>query len=209
MHIPDGFLETKVWLSGWGLAIVYLGICLKKVNQTLQERLIPLMGVMAAFIFAAQMVNFPVLSGTSGHLLGAGLAAILLGPLAASIVISMVLVVQCLVFQDGGLTALGANILNMALVGVICSYAIFNTIRNIIKNRFGILLATAVASWLSVVVAAASCAIELAISGTSPLKIVLPAMGLVHMVIGIGEAIITTLVISFILKIRPDLIYKG
>lgn len=208
MHIPDGFLETRVWLSCWGLAVVYLTICLKRINRTLQEKFVPLMGVMAAFIFAAQMVNFPVLSGTSGHLLGAVLAAVLLGPYVAAIVISMVLVVQCLVFQDGGITALGANIVNMALVGVVSGYAAYYILRNIIKGNKGIILGAALGSWFSVVAAASFCALELAISGISPLRVVLPAMGLVHMVIGIGEAFITTLVISFIIKIRPDLIYK-
>ena len=208
MHIPDGFLETKVWLSGWGLAIITLGWSIKKVNQALQEKTVPLMGVMAAFIFAAQMINFPVLGGTSGHLLGAVLAAVLLGPYAAMLVISIVLVVQCLVFQDGGLTALGANILNMAVVGVMGGYGVYYILRNVIKGRRGIILGTAVASWFSVVIAAIFCAGELAISQTSPLKIVLPTMTLVHFFIGIGEAIITTLVISFILKVRSDLIYK-
>jgi cobalt/nickel transport system permease protein len=208
MHLPDGFLETRVWLSGWGIAVIALGLAIKKVNRALQEKIVPLMGVMAAFIFAAQMVNFPVLGGTSGHLLGAVLAAVLLGPYAAMLVISIVLVVQCLVFQDGGLTALGANILNMAVVGAMGGYGVYRILRNIIKGRRGILAATAVAAWFSVMAAAIFCAGELAISQTSPLKIVLPAMALVHFFIGIGEAVITTLVISFILKVRPDLIYK-
>jgi cobalt/nickel transport system permease protein len=140
--------------------------------------------------------------------LGGALAVILLGPFAGGIVISMVLLVQCLVFQDGGLTALGANILNMAIVGAGSAYLVYNILRNLLKGNKGILIATAVAAWVSVVIAASACALELAISGTSPLKVVFPAMVLVHMAIGVGEAIITTLVIGFVLKVRPDLIYK-
>jgi cobalt/nickel transport system permease protein len=208
MHIPDGFLEPKVWLPSWGVAAIYLGICVRKVGQTLKDKLVPLMGVMAAFIFAAQMINFPVLGGTSGHLLGGALAVILLGPFAGAIVLSMVLLVQCLVFQDGGLVALGANILNMAIVGVGSAYLVYNILRKILKGNKGILVATALAAWFSVVIAASACALELAFSGTSPLRVVFPAMVLVHMVIGAGEAVITTLVIGFILKVRPDLIYK-
>lgn len=207
MHIPDGFLSPPVFLSCWAVALGALGLALKITRQALQDKLVPLMGVMAAFIFAAQMVNFPVLGGTSGHLLGGVLASVTLGPFAGCIVISLVLLVQCLIFQDGGLTALGASIVNMALAGTVFSYYIYAAIRKIIPRH--ILAAVAVASWFSIVLAAMLCALELAWSGTAALRLVFPAMTAVHMLIGIGEAVITVLIVSFILKVRPDLIYKG
>lgn len=203
MHIPDGFLALSTWAPAWLLSICGLWYSMKKVMKALKDKTVPLMGVTAAFIFAAQMLNFPVAGGTSGHLLGGVLAAVLLGPYAGAVVISVVLIVQCLIFQDGGITALGANMFNMAFLGVISGYLIYKTARKFI----GILPAVAVASWISVVIASVACAIELAVSGTSPLKIVLPAMVGVHMLIGIGEAVITCFVIGFILKLRPDLMY--
>ncbi|MFH1791147.1 MAG: energy-coupling factor ABC transporter permease [Candidatus Omnitrophota bacterium] len=207
MHIPDGFLSPNVWGSAWVVAVGSVGYCLKQVSRILRDKMIPLMGIMAAFIFAAQMINFPVMGGTSGHLLGGVLAAVLLGPYAGAIVIAIVLVVQCLIFQDGGLTALGANILNMAVVGAMGGYCIFNVIRNMISGIKGVMIGVFVSAWLSVVVASALCAVELAMSGTSPLNVSLPAMAGVHAVIGIGEGIISCLVIGFVLKVRPDLLY--
>lgn len=205
MHIPDGFLSPSVFISGWAVALGFLSYAFSKTQQMLKEKIIPLMGVMAAFIFAAQMLNFPVLGGTSGHLLGGVLAAVTLGPFAASIVISLVLVVQCLFFQDGGITALGANIFNMAIIGTIFSYYFYRVLRQALLKK-NMLVSVFIAAWFSVVLAASFCAMELSLSGTSPLKIVLPAMLFVHVFIGLGEAIITTLVLSFIMKVRPDLI---
>ncbi|MFZ5800609.1 MAG: energy-coupling factor ABC transporter permease [Candidatus Omnitrophota bacterium] len=208
MHIPDGFLEPKVWICGWGLSAAAVATCLKKINRKLKDNTVPLMGVMAAFIFAAQMVNFPVLAGTSGHLLGGVLAAVLLGPYAGVVVIALVLGVQCLFFQDGGLTALGANIFNMAIVGTFGGYIVYDILRKVIKGDNGVLIATGVAAWASVVSSAVFCALELAVSGAAPLKVVLPAMGFVHTFIATAEALITTLIVSFILRVRADLIYK-
>ena len=206
MHIPDGFLATSTWIPAWIVAAGGIGYSLRKTARVVKDRIIPLIGTMAAFIFAAQMLNFPVMGGTSGHLLGGVLAAVMLGPYAGAVTISVVLIVQCLIFQDGGLTALGANILNMALIGTVGGYYIYSGLRKIVGvERF--LLAVVLASWFSVVLASCACAIELAISGTSPLGIALPAMAGVHALIGIGEAIITALVTSFVLKTRPDLIY--
>jgi cobalt/nickel transport system permease protein len=207
VHIPDGFLNVQTWAPAWIFSAGGIGYSLKKTARVVRDRMIPLMGIMAAFIFAAQMLNFPVLGGTSGHLLGGVLAAVLLGPYAGAVVIAVVLLVQCLVFQDGGLTALGANILNMALIGTIASYFLYALLRKILGRR-GLLAAVALASWLSVMLAATACALELALSGTSPLGIVLPAMAGVHALIGVGEAVITTLVVSFVLKTRTDLIYS-
>jgi len=206
MHIPDGFLNVKVWVPAWIVSAGGIVYSLKQAARIARDRIIPLMGVMAAFIFAGQMLNFPVMGGTSGHLLGGVLAAVLLGPYAGAVVISVVLLVQCLVFQDGGLTALGANILNMVLIGTIVSYFLFRLLRAIFGPK-GFLAAVAVAAWLSVMLASAACAIELALSGTSPLVVTLPAMAGVHALIGFGEAVITTLVVSFVWKTRPDLIH--
>lgn len=208
MHIPDGFLAANTLVPAWLISIGGIGYCLRKVGRLLKEKTVPLMGVMSAFIFAAQMLNFPVAAGTSGHLLGGVLAAVLVGPYAGAIVITIVLVVQCLIFQDGGLTALGANIFNMAIIGSMGGYVIYGLVKKAIGDNKGIMIGAAVAAWLSVVVASSACAIELALSGTSPLRLALPAMALVHMLIGIGEAVITCLVVGFVLKVRPDLIYN-
>lgn len=207
MHIPDGFLAANTWVPTWLISIGGIGYCLKKVSNILKDKMIPLMGVMSAFIFAAQMLNFPVAGGTSGHLLGGVLAAVLLGPCAGAIVISIVLLAQCLIFQDGGLTALGANIFNMSFIGAVGGYYIYSFIRKLIGDKRGIVIAAGISAWLSVVLASSVCAIELAISGTSPLNIALPAMVGVHVLIGIGEAVITCLVVGFVVKVRPDLIY--
>lgn len=208
MHIPDGFLSPPVFLSGWAVSLGALAFALRKTRQYLKDKMVPLMGVMSAFIFAAQMLNFPVLGGTSGHLLGGVLAAVALGPFAGFIVISLVLIVQCLIFQDGGLTALGANILNMGLIGTIFSYYFYLFLRRTIfrKHMMG---AVFTASWLSVMLAAVACSLEIALSEVVLLKVVLPAMAFVHIFIGIGEGVITSLVISFILKVRPDLLFEG
>lgn len=208
MHIPDGFLAANTWVPTWFISIAGVSYCLKKLRLVLKDKMVPLMGVMSAFIFAAQMLNFPIIGGTSGHLLGGVLAAVLLGPYAGAIVIAIVLTAQCLIFQDGGLTALGANIFNMSFLGACGGYFIYSIIRGVIKDNKGVIIGTGIAAWASVVVAASACAIELAISGTSPLMVALPAMAGVHALIGIGEAIITCLVVSFVLKVRPDLIYR-
>lgn len=207
MHIPDGFLSLPVWASGWAVTVAFLSWCAKKTHQFLQEKMVPLMGVMCAFVFAAQMLNFPVFGGTSGHLLGGVLAAVLLGPWAAALVLACVLAVQCLVFQDGGLFALGANIFNMALVGTAGGYGLFKVLYRFMPSSKGFATAIAVAAWFSVVLASSSCAVELALSGTARFGSVFAAMVGVHALIGIGEALITTLVVEFVVKARPDLVY--
>ena len=207
MHIPDGFLAANTWATAWVISTGTIGYCLKKTAGMLKDRMVPLMGIMSAFIFAAQMINFPVIGGTSGHLFGGVLAAVLLGPYAGAIVLTCVLIFQCLIFQDGGLLALGANIFNMAIIGTIGGYIIFNLINKIMSDKKGLQIGAAVAAWFSVVLAAVFCALELAFSGTSPLGVVLPAMAGIHALIGIGEAIITVAILSFIQKVRPDLIY--
>lgn len=206
MHIPDGFVSVgtaAVAYAGSAGAIAY---SVRRANQELREREVPLMGVMAAFIFAAQMINFTVAGGTSGHLLGGALVAILLGPWAGTLVITAVLAVQALLFQDGGLLALGANVFNMAVVGVWGGYGIYVVLRRLVGGKRGIWIAGFGAAWASVVAASALAAVELAISGTSPLGIVLPAMIGVHVLIGIGEGLITTGVLAFLATTRRDLL---
>jgi len=164
------------------------------------------MGIISALIFALQMINFSIPGGTSGHLLGGALAAIVLGPNAGAIVIAVVLIVQAFIFMDGGVVALGANIFNMAIVGVYGSYLIYWLICKISKSKAAFFISVAVVSWLSVVIASFFAALELGISGTYALEITLKAMVGVHMIIGIGEAVITVAIIAFINKARPDLI---
>ena len=183
-----------------------LAAAIYKVKSYFKAKVIALMGVMSALIFALQMINFPIIGGTSGHLLGGALAAIVLGPNAGAIVIAVVLIVQAFIFMDGGVAALGANIFNMAIVGVYGSYLIYWLISRISKKRTIFLISVAVASWLSVVIASFFAALELGISGTYALGSTLKAMVGVHSIIGIGEAIITVAVIAFINKVRPDLI---
>ncbi len=209
MHIPDGFLSPPTWISAWAIALGGIGGCVRLAARSLRDKTVPLMGVTAAFIFAAQMINFPVPGGTSGHLLGGALAAVLLGPFAGPVVLTCVLVGQCLVFSDGGLTALGANVVNMALLGSGGGYFVYWIVARAVGGRQGIIAGAAAAGWFSVVAAASLCAAELAFSGTSPLAVVLPAMALVHAFIGVGEAVVTALIVGFVLKIRPDLVYAA
>ena len=208
MHIPDGFLNVQTWVSMDAVAGLGVAYAIRKTKTGLGERQIPLMGVMAAFIFAAQMLNFPIAGGTSGHLIGGVMAGVLLGPWAATLVMSTIFIVQCLLFQDGGLTALGANIFNMGIIGTVFGYYIYRGVAISIGGKRGLFWGVGIASWLAVVLAATLCSIELAFSGTVPLRIALPAMAGVHVLIGIGEAIITVGVISLILRARPDLLQK-
>lgn len=210
MHIPDGFLSVVVSLVLWAIALAALGYALKRVNQDLGERQAPLMGVLAAAIFAGQMLNFTVAGGTSGHLLGATLATVLLGPWAATIVMICVVSVQALIFQDGGLLALGANIFNMAVIGVAVSYFAYQTIQKLARGRaWGLYVGGFGAAWLSIFVAALAAALELALSGTSPANVAVPAMGLIHALIGVGEGLITVGALLFVRAARPELIGRG
>lgn len=204
LHIPDGFLSLPIALFCWLAAIVLLAIAARQTRGVLGERQIPLMGVMAAFIFAAQMINFPVAGGTSGHLLGGVLAAIALGPWAGMLVMASVIGVQGLLFQDGGLVVMGANILNMGLLTALLGYGLY---RGVSGQRRGVRLAVAgVAAWLSVIAGALATSLELWLSGTSALRIVVPTMLGVHVLIGIGEALITIAALAFIMQVRPDLL---
>jgi cobalt/nickel transport system permease protein len=208
MHVPDGFLNLPVIIFTWIVAIALVSVSLNRVKTEYKDRTVPLMGVCAAFIFAAQMINFPIPGGTSGHLLGGTLAGVLLGPWAGSLVMTVVFIVQGVLFQDGGLTVLGANIFNMGLLGTFGGYYLYRAIRSAVgfNTWRGMAIATVVAAWTSVVVASLVCAIELALSGTVPLSVAVAAMLTWHIFIGIGEALITLLAISYIWKTRPDLI---
>ena len=206
MHIPDGFLNSTTAVATSLLAATGLGVALRHTRLHLPPRRVPLLGLAAAFVFAAQMINFPVAGGTSGHLIGAALVAALLGPSAAVIVISAVLIVQCLMFADGGISALGANIFNMGLIGGVGGWAIYHGVTRLVKGMFGCVLAAAFAAWCSTVLAAVACAGELAASRTVGWSVVLPAMAGIHMLIGIGEALITAFVLVAIARTRPDLL---
>ena len=207
MHIPDGFISSEINIAAGVAAAGVAAVALRSANKELGEKQAPFLGVTAAFIFAAQMLNFPVAAGTSGHFLGAMLAAVLLGPLNAFLVLAVVLGIQCFGFADGGLTALGTNIMNMGFVGGILSYGVFALLRAALpKTRAAFLGAVTVCSWFSVVAAATACSLELAFSGTVPLRAALPAMAGVHALIGVGEAFITTAVVSLVLGVRPDLV---
>ena len=204
MHIPDGFLSLTVSIICWVITALILSVAISRSNRSLGERQVPLMGVMAAFIFAAQMINFPVAGGTSGHLLGGALAAITLGPWAGMLVMTAVITVQGLLFQDGGLLVMGANILNMGLITAAIGYGLYRG--SSLGNRSLKLAVAGVAAWLSVMGAALFTSLQLWLSGTSQLQIVIPAMLTVHAVIGLGEAFITVAALTFIFQTRPDLI---
>ncbi|HEY7728330.1 MAG TPA: energy-coupling factor ABC transporter permease [Candidatus Eisenbacteria bacterium] len=207
MHVPDGFLDARTALAAGGLAAAGVGLALKVVGRTLPPSRAPLIGVASAFVFAAQMLNFPVAGGTSGHLIGAVLAAVLLGPSAAVIAMTSVLTLQCFLFADGGVTALGANLFNMAVVAPTVGYGVYRvTARAMGDTARARLVGTAFGAWCSTVVAAIACAGELALSGTVPWGMAFPAMTGVHMLIGTGEALITTLVVGAVARARPELL---
>ena len=207
LHIPDGFLSLVVSIICWAITALTLSIAISRTNKSLGEKQVPLMGIMAAFIFAAQMINFPVAGGTSGHLLGGALAAIVLGPWAAMLVMTAVIAVQALLFQDGGLLVMGANILNMGLLTAAVGYGLY---RSVVKSSYTTKLSVAgVAAWLSVMAGALATSLQLWLSGTSNLQTVVLAMLGVHALIGVGEALITVAALGFVLRTRPDLLGEG
>jgi cobalt/nickel transport system permease protein len=205
MHIPDGFLSPPVWTSLTGAAAVATGISVTRCKSTLEAEKAPLLGMTAAFIFAAQMLNFPIGGGTSGHFMGGVLAAALLGPAAGFLVLLTVLIVQCLMFADGGITALGANTINMGLISSVLGYGIYYLLNKMTADKIPLVMA-GVASWFSIVLTATACSLELALSETIPLGVVLPAMLITHAFIGIGEALITAMALGLILSVRPDIL---
>jgi cobalt/nickel transport system permease protein len=207
LHIPDGFLSGDVAALAGVVAIAAVAYGLRVANVELDEARIPLLGVLAAFIFAGQMLNFPIAGGTSGHFLGATLAAVLLGPWLACLVMAVVLAVQAFAFADGGISALGANVLNMGVLGALLAGLLVSGAMSVLPRTRGSFLAVVgVVSWLAVMVGAAATSLELAVSDTVPLATSLPAMLGVHSLIGIGEAVITVAAVSAVLAARPDLV---
>ncbi|NCP88250.1 MAG: cobalamin biosynthesis protein CbiM [Anaerolineae bacterium CG_4_9_14_3_um_filter_57_17] len=205
MHIPDGLLSLVVALIFWALTAASVALAIFKTNKTLGEKQIPLMGIMAAFIFAAQMLNFPVAGGTSGHFLGGALAAIVLGPWAAILVMTSVIAVQGLLFQDGGLLVMGANIFNMGIVTAIIGFGLYRSVSGNPNKTVRLAFAGA-GAWLATVSAALVTALQLWLSGNAHIEIVVPAMLGVHVIIGIGEAVISVAALAFIEQTRPDLL---
>lgn len=210
LHAPDGFLDTTTAIVTTIIAVVIVGFALRQSREQLADKVIPLAGITAAFIFAAQMFNFPVAAGTTGHLLGGALAAVLLGPSVGTVVVTIVVVVQALVFADGGLTALGYNVINMAIIPAYGGYAVFRLFRKMFPaNSGGVIGATGLAAWASVVMAAVAFSIEWLFGATAPIPFdtVFSAMVGLHALIGIGEGIISALAVGAVLSSRPDLVY--
>jgi cobalt/nickel transport system permease protein len=209
MHIPDGFLDVPVSLLTYVISGAVLTLAVVKSRADLDDKTAPLAGLTAVFIFAAQMINFPVASGTSGHLLGGALAAVLVGPWVGMLVVTVVLVVQALLFADGGLTALGANVLNMAIVATVVGWVVFRLGLKVVKSRSGAAVVAGVAGFVSVPASAMAFVVEFAVGGTAPVSLtaVAAAMGGVHLLIGIGEGVITGLVVAAVLASRPDIVF--
>lgn len=206
MHIPDGFLDAKTATTAAALAVTGLGVALRQAKRELPPRRVPLLGLGAAFVFAAQMVNFPVAGGTSGHLIGGALIAALLGLPAAVVVMTTVLIAQCFLFADGGVTALGANVFNMAVVAPCAGLVVFRAVSRVLPGRRGQVAALAFAGWCSTVATAVACAGQLAWSGTVGWAVGLPAMTGIHMIIGLGEGAISALVFLAVVRVRPELV---
>jgi cobalt/nickel transport system permease protein len=207
MHVPEGFLSPEVAAVTAAFAVLAVAYGARVAQGDLSESRLALLGALAAFLFAAQMLNFPVVGGTSGHFLGAALAAVLLGPWMACLAIALVLAVQAFVFADGGVGALGANVLNMGVLGgLLAGYLLLAARRFLPRSRTAFLGSVGVVSWLAVMVAAAATSHELALSGTVSLGTVLPAMLGVHALIGVGEALITVVAVAAVLAARPDLV---
>lgn len=210
MHVPDGFLSLPVSIGTGVVAAAGVGVALRGARRELDERSAPLAGLVATFVFAAQMLNFPVAAGTSGHLLGGALAAVLVGPWTATLCLSVVLIVQAFLFADGGVTALGTNIVLMGLVGVWVGWGVFLLTRRVLPKRVGMVgIAAAIGGFVSVPTAAVTFAGLFAIGGMAPIDpaVLFAAMAGVHAVIGLGEAVITGLVVASVLATRPDLVF--
>ncbi len=204
MHIPDAFIPLPQAALYWIVALIFLALAIRWARSELNEDKIPLIAVLAAGIFALQSFNLPVSMGTSGHLVGGALAAIVLGsPFAAVFILTLVLIIQGFIFGDGGITVMGANILNMGVIGGFVGYYSFQGILKIVKNPY---LSSAVAAWLACLIPALACAVEMSIAGTFPLVPGLVAMGIYHAIIGVIEGIVTAVIIYVLAMARPDLV---
>ena len=210
LHIPDGFVNLPVSALFGLLSIAFVALALKGAAKTLDDRTTPLAGLTAVFIFAAQMINFPVAAGTSGHLVGAALATVLVGPHSATLALTVVLGVQALLFADGGLSALGLNVFNLSVIAVWVSHFVIVGLRKVLpKTKSGLTIAAAIAAYLSVPLAALGFTAQYALGGTGtiPVETVGAAMIGTHLLIGFGEALITFMTVSAIIATRSDLVY--
>ena len=211
MHVPDGFIDAPVSLAAGAVAVAGVGVCLRGARRELDDRTAPLAGLVAAFVFAAQLLNFPVAAGTSGHLLGGALAAALVGPYAGASCIAVVLLVQAL-FADGGLTALGVNVTNMSIVGLSVAYLTMRLLLAVLpRERWSVVVASGAGALLSVPAAALGFVAFFAAGGTAdvPIGTVASAMVSVHVLIGIGEAVVTGATVASVLAVRPDLVHAA
>jgi cobalt/nickel transport system permease protein len=202
MHMPDGVLSPQVWATAGVVSVASVGAVAHRVRRTLEPKDLPVLGVLGAFIFAGQMVNFPVAFGVSGHFFGAAAAAVLLGPGPAVLVIAVVLLIQALMFQDGGVLALGANALNMAVIGPPVAWLAYRALTRSASSILARSSAAFVAAWISVMAAAAMASCELLLSGFSFWAIVPPTLGW-HALIGIGEGLVTVAMLQLVWRARP------
>jgi cobalt/nickel transport system permease protein len=210
MHIPDGFIDGPTSMVAGAVAIIGVAWCLRMTARALDEREVPIVGLVAAFVFAVQMLNFPVANGTSGHLLGGVLAAVMVGPCAGALAVTVVLVVQALLFADGGLSALGLNVINMAFVGAFGGYGVFLVARRLFgRTSAGVTAAAGIAAFTAPILASLLFVVEYAAGGNDAVSVgaVAGAMVGVHVLIGIGEGIITALAVGAVMATRPDLVY--
>jgi cobalt/nickel transport system permease protein len=205
MHIPDGFLTPEIWMPMWAVSGAIVAVALNRTKGKIGDKQAPMMGVLAAFIFAGQMLNIPAAAGTSAHMLGGVLAAVMLGPWTASIIMACVFIVQGLLFQDGGITAMGANMFNMGFAGTIGGYFLWTLLVRLFGERYRVLFA-GMAGWTAIVVASALTAMEIGLSGTAPLAVVVATMVGIHAVAGLIEAALTMGVLAYIGRVRPDLL---
>lgn len=207
MHVPDGFLDAPTSLATAGVAATGIAIALRGARRELDDRVAPLAGIIATFVFAGQMINFPVAGGTSGHLMGGALTAVLVGPYTGLLCMTVVLTVQALLFADGGITALGTNVVLMG-VAVIIGYAVFRAALLVLPRRLSMVApAAAIGSIASVAASAATFVLLYSVGGVVPIPFdtLLTAMLGVHVLIGVGEAVITFMVVAGIVSVRPDL----
>ena len=207
MHLPDGVLDVRIWATLDAVSAGTVAYAIRKTTRESEEKKIPMMGVMAAFIFAAQLMNVPTPGGPPVHLVGAVLAAVLLGPWPATVVLTAVLAVQSFLIQDGGLLALGANVFNIGIIGTLGGYCIFSGVRKLIKGDRGIIVGTFIATWLSILVSTGAVALQMTVSGAAPAELVLPVLGGMNMVVGAIEGLITATIVGFVLKVRRDMVY--
>jgi cobalt/nickel transport system permease protein len=209
MHIPDGFINAGTSAGAAVAAAGGIAVCLRKAAETLKERQVALAGLVSAFLFALQMLNFPVASGTSGHVIGGVLAAVLVGPWVGALCVSVVLIMQCLLFADGGLSALGLNIVNMALVATLGGWVVFKGIRTLLPaTTSSVVVASGIAAFASMLLASVAFALEYALGGAGGVAVdtVATAMTGTHALIGVGEGIITAFTIGVVLAARPDIV---